>query len=125
MARTKSSLRSRIVGGKKKGKPKRRKSKKPRRLRPGTLALREIKQYQKSTDLLIRRIPFGRLVREVQLNFNHEALRWEAKALEALQTASEQYLVELFEDANLCAIHARRVTIMVKDIQLARRIKGQ
>tara|TARA_B110000285_G_C14936669_1_gene519957 strand:- start:475 stop:816 length:342 start_codon:yes stop_codon:yes gene_type:complete len=113
------------VGGKKKGKPKRRKSKKPRRLRPGTLALREIKQYQKSTDLLIRRIPFGRLVREVQLNFNHEALRWEAKALEALQTASEQYLVELFEDANLCAIHARRVTIMVKDIQLARRIKGQ
>jgi histone H3/H4 len=131
MARTKSSTRSRLVGGKspqtaaKKVPRGSRKPLKPRRLRPGTKALREIKKYQKSTDLLIRRLPFGRLVREVQLNFNHEALRWQARALEALQTAAEQYLVELFEDANLCAIHAKRVTMMVKDIQLARRIRGQ
>ena len=121
MARVKSTKKTKRIGGVSKVS----KKNKQRRLKPGTRALREIKQYQKSTDLLIPTRPFGRLVREVQLNFNLESLRWEAKALEALQTAAEQYIVEVFEDANLCAIHARRVTMMVKDVQLARRIKGQ
>ena len=122
MARVKSSKKTKRIGGLSNVSKKKKKS---RRFRPGTRALIEIKQYQKSTDLLIRKLAFGRLVREIQLNFNNEALRWEAKALEALQTAAEQYIVEVFEDANLCAIHARRVTMMVKDVQLARRVKGQ
>ncbi|CAG8533194.1 160_t:CDS:2 [Diversispora eburnea] len=85
-----------------------------RRYRPGTVALREIRQYQKTTQLLLRKLPFSRVVREI--------------ALEVLgpspEIATEAYLVHLFEDANLCAIHAKRVTIMQKDIQLARRIRG-
>merc|ERR1712055_471939 len=81
--------------------------KKPHRYRPGTVALREIGRYQKSTELLIRNLPFQRA------------------AIGALQEASEAYLVGLFEDTNLCAIHAKRVTIMPKDIQLARRIRGE
>jgi histone H3 len=87
--------------------------KKPHRYRPGTVALREIRRYQKSTELLIRKLPFQRLVREIAQDFK------------ALQEASEAYLVGLFEDTNLCAIHAKRVTIMPKDIQLARRIRGE
>ena len=63
-------------------------------------------------------------MKEVQLQFNNKAMRWQESALRALQTASEDYLVHLFEDANLCAIHGKRVTIMVKDIQLSRRIRG-
>ena len=141
---------------------------KRRRYRPGTRALMEIRHFQKSTDLLLRKLPFARLVRprraargalcpplrpraphslslslsprrppcacccaraalqvkEVQLQFNNKAMRWQESALRALQTASEDYLVHLFEDANLCAIHGKRVTIMVKDIQLSRRIRG-
>mmetsp|Transcript_50369 Transcript_50369/g.132308 ORF Transcript_50369/g.132308 Transcript_50369/m.132308 type:complete len:140 (+) Transcript_50369:137-556(+) len=95
-----------------------------RRYRPGTRALMEIRKYQKSNDLLLRRLPFARLVRELTLHYNRSGLRWQAEALLALQEAAEDYLVHLFEDANLCAIHARRVTIMVKDIQLTRRIRG-
>ncbi|EGD78231.1 histone H3 [Salpingoeca rosetta] len=97
-----------------------------RRFRPGTVALREIKKYQRSTDLLIRKLPFARVVREVAQDFytGNEPLRWQAMAILALQEAAEAFLVHLFEDANLCAIHAKRVTIMVKDIQLARRIRG-
>merc|ERR1711919_10528 len=86
--------------------------KKPHRYRPGTVALREIRRYQKSTELLIRKLPFQRL-------------RFQSAAIGALQEASEAYLVGLFEDTNLCAIHAKRVTIMPKDIQLARRIRGE
>ncbi|KAL3892472.1 hypothetical protein ACJMK2_004675 [Sinanodonta woodiana] len=85
--------------------------KKPHRYRPGTVALREIRRYQKSTELLIRKLPFQRLVREIAQDFKTD-LR-------------EAYLVGLFEDTNLCAIHAKRVTIMPKDIQLARRIRGE
>jgi histone H3 len=98
--------------------------KKPHRFRPGTVALREIRKYQKSTDLLIRKRPFQRLVREIAQDHRPD-LRWQSAALLAMQEASEAYLVGLFEDTNLCAIHARRVTIMPKDMQLARRIRGE
>uniref|UniRef100_A0A8C1KGA3 Core Histone H2A/H2B/H3 domain-containing protein n=1 Tax=Cyprinus carpio TaxID=7962 RepID=A0A8C1KGA3_CYPCA len=90
--------------------------------RPGTVALREIRRYQKSTELLIRKLPFQRLVREIAQDFKTD-LRFQSAAIGALQGASEAYLVGLFEDTNLCAIHAKRVTLMPKDIQLARRIR--
>ncbi|KAL2754736.1 hypothetical protein ACRALDRAFT_1050161 [Sodiomyces alcalophilus JCM 7366] len=97
-----------------------------RRYRPGTVALREIRRYQNSTDLLLRKLPFSRLVREIALCFRprDEELRWQSQAIMALQEATEAFMVHLFEDTNLCAIHAKRVTIMQKDIQLARRIRG-
>ena len=98
--------------------------KKPHRFRPGTVALREIRRYQKSTELLIRKLPFQRLVREIAQDFKSD-LRMESSALLALQEASEAYLVDLFEDTNLCALHAKRVTIQVKDMQLARRLRGE
>ena len=98
--------------------------KKPHRYRPGTVALREIRRYQKSTELLIRKMPFNRLVREIAQDFKTD-LRFQASAIGALQEAAEAYLVGLFEDSNLCAIHAKRVTIMPKDIQLAMRIRGE
>jgi len=116
--------------------------KKPHRYRPGTVALREIRKFQKSTDLLIRKLPFQRLVREiaqgivvgdvaggkvtrnVTLANDTQALRFQSSAVMALQEAAEAYLVGLFEDTNLAAIHAKRVTIMPKDMQLARRIRG-
>ncbi|XP_011794005.1 PREDICTED: histone H3.3-like [Colobus angolensis palliatus] len=97
--------------------------KKPHRYRPG-VALREIRRYQKSTELLIRKLPFQRLVQEIAQDFKTD-LRFQSAAIGALQEASEAYLVGLFEDTNLCAIHAKRVTIMPKDIQLARRIRGE
>jgi histone H3 len=97
---------------------------KPHRYRPGTVALREIRRYQKSTDLLIRKAPFQRLVREIAQNFGTD-LRFQSTAVLALQEAAEAYLIGLLEDTNLCAIHAKRVTIMPKDIQLARRIRGE
>ncbi|XP_042147089.1 histone H3-like [Ixodes scapularis] len=148
--------------------------KKPHRYRPGTVALREIRRYQKSTELLIRKLPFQRLVREIAQDFKTDLrfpssavmalqeaseaylvglfedttellirklpfqrlvreiaqdfktdLRFPSSAVMALQEASEAYLVGLFEDTNICAIHAKRVTIMPKDIQLARRIRGE
>lgn len=101
-------------------KPARRK----RRMRPGEKALKEIRQYQKSTDLLIRKLPFARLVREIQAHEQKVAYRWQGTALLALQEAAEAHLVGLFEDCNLCALHGKRVTIMPKDMQLARRIRG-
>ncbi|KAI0005021.1 histone-fold-containing protein [Russula compacta] len=106
---------------------------KKRRYRPGTVALREIRRYQRSTDLLLRKLPFARVVREIALDMITDAggeygdagLRWQSSAILALQEASEAFLVHLFEDANLCAIHAKRVTVMTRDIHLARRIRGQ
>ena len=92
------------------------------------MALREIRRYQRSTDLLILKLPFARLVREIASYIlptqAADGLRWQSQAIQALQEASEAFLVHLFEDTNLCAIHAKRVTIMQKDIQLARRIRG-
>ena len=101
------------------------------RFRPGTVSLKEIRRYQKSTELLIRKLPFQQLVQEI--SGNHDVItsplcgkvRFQSLAIAALQEASEAYLVRLFEDTNLCAIHAKRVTIMPKDIQLARRIRGE
>jgi histone H3/H4 len=97
--------------------------KKPHRYRPGTLALKEIRRYQKSTELVIRKLPFQRLVRELAQEFKTD-LRFQSTAILALQEAAEAYLVGLFEDTQLCAIHAKRITIMPKDMQLARRIRG-
>lgn len=125
---------------------------KPRRYKPGTLALKEIRRYQKSTDLLMLKLPFSRLVRsllyplsshvphllrrpmltkiqvrEIALSMvptNGESFRWQSQAIQALQESCEAFMVHLFEDTNLCAIHAKRVTIMQKDVQLARRIRG-
>ena len=98
--------------------------KRPMRWHPGTVALHEICWYQKSMELLIRKLPFNRLVRETTQDFKTD-LRFQAQAIGALQEAAEAYLVGLFEDTNLCGIHAKRVTIMPKDIQLARRIRGE
>ncbi|CAN9401686.1 unnamed protein product [Alternaria alternata] len=92
-----------------------------KRYKPGTVALREIKRYQKSTDLL-----FASQVREIAQTVTTEdgPNRWQSQAIVALQEATEAFLVNLFHDANLCAIHAKRVTIQQKDIQLARRLRA-
>ncbi|KAL7527341.1 hypothetical protein ACHAXR_003234, partial [Thalassiosira sp. AJA248-18] len=126
MARTKQSARK-STGGKaprkqlatkaaRKSAPNAGGVKKPHRYRPGTVALREIRRYQKSTDLLLRKSPFSRLAREITQDI-HAGLRFQSTAMLALQEASEAYLVGLSEDSNLCAVHAKRVTIMPKDMQ--------
>jgi len=97
--------------------------KKAHRYRPGTVALREIRRYQKSTELLIKKAPFQRLVREVLQSVKSD-IRLTASSVEAIQNAAEAYLVSIFEDANLCAVHARRVTVMPKDFQLVKRIRN-
>jgi len=109
------------------GSPKSPTTKSKRRYRPGTLALKEIRKYQKSSELLIPGLPFSRLIREVAhtvLGGSMLHLRFQSAAIMALQEAAEAYLVTLFEDTQLCAIHARRVTIMARDMRLARRIRG-
>jgi histone H3 len=98
--------------------------KRKHRFRPGTVAMREIRKYQRSTELLIRKMPFQRLVREVAAGFKAD-MRFQKSAIAALQEASEAYLVGLFEDTNLLAIHAKRITIGPRDMQLARRIRGE
>ena len=100
---------------------------KPHRYRPGTVALREIRRYRKSTELLIKKAPFGRLCREIMINDlkKDDGWRMALSSVMAQQEATEAYLVGLFEDTNLCAIHAKRVTIFPKDIQLARCIRGE
>lgn len=97
--------------------------KKSHRFRPGTVALREIRKYQKSTELLMRKSPFQRLVREVAQDFKAD-LRFQSSAILSLQEAAEEYLIHLFGDTNLLAIHAGRVTIMPKDMQLVRKVRG-
>lgn len=97
--------------------------KKKIRFRAGTVALREIKRYQKSTSLLLPKAPFQRLVRSICAEIDND-LRFASNALLALQESSEAYLCGVFEDAQLCAIHAKRVTVMKKDMDLARRIRG-
>ena len=98
--------------------------KKKRRFRPGTVALREICQYQKSTELLIRKAPFQWVIYEIMRGIQND-LRIQAAAVWGLQEAAEAYLVGLFKDSNLCAVHAKWVTIMPRDIHLARRICGE
>ena len=90
----------------------------------GTVALREICRYQKTTEILIRKLPFQRLVREIAYDFKKNS-GYQGSAMLALQEVSEAYLVGLMEDTNLCAIHSKRVTIMPKDIQLSRCIRGE
>ena len=97
---------------------------KPHRYRAGTVALQDIRHFQKTSALLIRKLPFQRLVREIAQDFKTD-LRFQSAVILCLQEAAEAYLVRLFDDANLCAIHTRRVTIMPKDIMLARRIRGE
>lgn len=98
--------------------------KKRHRYRPGTVALREIRRYQKRTELLVPRLPFQRLVREIAIQLRCKELRFQNAALSALQEAAEYFMVRLFEDTQLCAIHAKRVTIMPKDMNLTLRIRG-
>ncbi|KAH7307196.1 hypothetical protein KP509_22G049100 [Ceratopteris richardii] len=101
-----------------------RRPRKPHRFRPGTVALREIRHYQRTVNFLIHPLPFARLVREIGVQFSDTVSRWTAESLLALQEAAEDHIVHLFEDTNLCAIHAKRVTIMPKDMQLARRLRA-
>ena len=99
---------------------------KKRRYRPGTLALREIRKYQKTTDLIIRKAPFIRLVKEIlHGKLGKTEIGMQRIAVEALQEAAEYYLTNLFDDANLCALHAKRITLQPKDMQLALRIRGE
>lgn len=99
------------------------KERKARRNKAGTVALREIKRYQKSNDLLLPRAPFMRLVKSIAEDMDHQ-LRFQSQSIQALQEATEAYIVGLFEDTNLCAIHAKRQTVYKKDMELARRIRG-
>ena len=91
---------------------------KPRRFRPATVALRQIRKYQKSTELLIRKLPFQRLVKEVVTSLFQQRYRFQSTALLALQEASEDFLVRMFEMVNHIATHSNRQTIMPKDIYL-------
>lgn len=117
---------------KSKGKKKKRKSatlavegKKKRRFRPGTVALREIKKYQKSVDNLIQRAPFKRVVKEVAMKFSTSGgdLRFQSGAIDQLQEAAEAYLSTLLEEANWIAIRAKRVTIQEDDLELAHKLQ--
>ena len=99
------------------------KVKKPYRYRPGTVALRDIRKYQTSTELLIRKLPFQRLVKEiVQDLFKSETYRFQSTAVLALQEAAENFLVSMFDDVGCIAIHGKRVTIQKRDIQIWRRL---
>ena len=97
--------------------------KKPHKFLPGTVAVRDIRRYQKGTELLLRKLPFQRLVREIALA-GKEGLRFQVSAVLAMQEATEAHMVNLFADTCLCAIHGGRVTIQPRDIQLARRLRG-
>ncbi|KAG2380222.1 histone H3-like centromeric protein [Vigna angularis] len=128
MARVKHTPASRKVGkGKAKSAststpPSQQSGKMKKRSKPGTAALREIRRFQRSCELLIPAAPFIRCVKQITHQFSTEVSRWTPEAVIALQEAAEECLVHLFEDGMLCAIHARRVTLMTKDIQLARRL---
>ena len=101
-------------------------ARKKRRLRPGTRALREIRYFQSTNHLLIRRAPFARLVREILLSFSSKycIFRFQSHALMALQEATEALIVRMMEDSNSAAIHAGRVTVMPKDMELVRRLRA-
>ncbi|TNV75854.1 hypothetical protein FGO68_gene13389 [Halteria grandinella] len=115
---------SKIEKSRKKTAPAEGGNKKQRRFRPGTVAIREIKRYQKATTFMLSKAPFQRFIRTICEGIDGQ-LRFQSQALIALQEAAESYLTGLFEDANLCAIHATRVTVMKKDLDLARRIRGE
>ena len=107
--------------------------KKPHRYHPGLLTLQEIRRYQQSTKSLIRKTPFNKLIKEISQEYRicpegpgtpSIQVQFQLTALAALQEAAENYLVGLFEDMNLLAVHAKRVTVMPHDIRLALRIRG-
>ena len=102
---------------------------KPHRFRPGTVALREIRRLQKSTDLLIRKVPFQRVVKEIADDFKRntpgDPPRWQAVAMLATQVQAEHYVTYLFEDAHHATFHRKAVTIMPKDMQFARRLRRE
>lgn len=97
---------------------------KPQRYRPGTVVLRESRRYQRSTELVIRKAPFERLVWSIAISVSSD-VRWQNTAILALLEAAEAHLISLFVETNLCALHAKRVTVMAKDLVLARRIRGE
>ena len=107
--------------------------KKQHRYRPRMVALREIRRYQKSTECLIKKSPFQNLIREISQEYRvcpdgpvtpSIQIRFQSTSIAALQEAAENFIVGLFEDMNLLAVHAKRVTVMPRDIRLALRIKG-
>ena len=107
--------------------------KKPQRYHPGLLALHEICRYQQSMESLIRKTPFNKLIKEISQEYRicpegpgtpSVQVRFQSTALAALQEAAESFLVGLFEDVNLLAVHAKRVTVMPHDIRLALWIRG-
>jgi len=97
---------------------------KQRRFRPTEKALTQIRKYKQVQNLTLRKLPFQRLVREIANKISSNSYRWTSKSLEVLQSVTEDYMVNLLEDAYLCTMHAKRVTLMSKDISLARRIRG-
>ena len=121
---TKAAKKSKKLGSKKAASASAGGKKKSRRFRPGTVALREIRKFQKGVDTLIRKAPFQRLVRELAAQ-QKDGLRWQSAAVAATQEATESYVIGLLSDTNLCALHARRVTIMPRDVHLARRLRGE
>ncbi|KAK0457834.1 histone 3 [Desarmillaria tabescens] len=95
------------------------------RFRPGTVVLRDIRKYQNSTNLLIRKLPFQRLVREIAQGIQlFPLLRFQTSAVLALQEAAEEYLVSILKDANAACLHAKRVTLMARDVALVRKVRG-
>jgi len=123
MSRTKQTAKapkSKAAGSKKARAP----GAKSRRFRPGTVALRQVRKLQKTTNTLIRKAPFQRMVRAVA-NAQKDGLRWQSAAVSAMQEATEAYIIGVLSDSNLCALHARRVTVMPRDIHLARRLRGE
>jgi histone H3 len=98
---------------------------KPHRWCPGTLAAREIRKFQKTTDILIRKAPFQRLLREIVQDMSRKSdLRMQSTALLALQEAAEYFMVDVFNNTNLCLQHSKHKTIMHKDLVLAFCIQG-
>ena len=118
--------RTKIICGRRIAQPPKGRVVKARRYRPGTVALREIRKYQKSTDLLIRRKPFGRLVKEICAQVcqdnNLRDKRFRKSAMEALQAAAEDYLTKMFSSAQCCAMHGGRTTIQVNDLRLLQQL---
>ena len=90
----------------------------------GTRALKEIWKFQKTTKLLIPKISFLRVVHEI-IQKEYMWYRIQVGATLALYEAAESYIIHIFEDTNLCVIHARHIMIMPKDMKLARKIRGE
>jgi len=103
------------------------KERKKKRRKAGTVALRQIKYYQETTNLLLRCLPFERLVKEIAESLTSDGTqkyRWKLSALQVLQYAVESYLTALLEDTNKAAVHAKRVTIRPEDMRLVRDLRG-